>query len=830
MLEFSSRPDEADVQALGALGFEVDRHRNGTPRGFLNTIVVNANSNALNLLRASQQNPGKIPNILQKIQKIRWDGSPFRAPPPLEHTAKEIQAQDAWAASLDTGVKLRGAGVTVCGVDTGIDIFHPLFFREDGGYWNWKDNDGNGVLTPGVDTVEGLGAGEAVLQTLNSAIMEYYGNEPLFGSDDPAYQPGSDWIYADVNGSGAREFGPANGFGEADPGYGEPLFVADDVNHNGKVDVGEKLVRLMSSKVRAVRWGKKIYRRGINLIDMPDNPEAAHGTSSASVMVGGHVGLSRFVGIAPDAEIVVGVLEESGKEFALTNFCVDEGARVVLHEYAPWLGYHLDGSSPLEKYIDQTAAEGVSHINPAGNLSGSQKLYKRTIPAGVQTDVPVIVPQNSPWGTFYFMGISLLWRDIQSNVGLVLEDPLGNSMPVLGANPYDYVLADWVVGGQKFFAVREDSDRGTARVDIYLYDDSGNALPVLPGTWTLHVTEPNPTGNPGLELIAFTMDDVSGWGQGIYFPEYASEEHLIGYPGTSDHGLGVSAYTGNGYWGEEPGQRAPYSGRGHRIDGMPILWIAAPDDPIAAGYREGVPALYTIFGGTSGASPHVAGAAALVIQADPARTGVDVRDVLAKGALADAATQAVPNDDFGYGKLRIHRSLFGEEPPLGGPPSIMVNDSDVVAGVETAVPVQAAGNQSDAIVIDVDWNYDGVYDEVLKDAVLRHIFEEVGEAVVKVRATDTHGREGTALARLRVLMPEVPPKEDRVEYEAVGGGGCGIGGPGLGGVWAFLLGGFLGLGLRKAYFPRCQAPRTKAMSGRRMKFFKAVPAGWTRRK
>jgi hypothetical protein len=48
----------------------------------------------------------------------------------------------------------------------------------------------------------------------------------------------------------------------------------------------------------------------------------------------------------------------------------------------------------------------------------------------------------------------------------------------------------------------------------------------------------------------------------------------------------IAAYTGHGHWGAEPGLRAPYSGRGFRVDGEPILWISAPDDPITPGTRE----------------------------------------------------------------------------------------------------------------------------------------------------------------------------------------------------------------------------------------------------
>ncbi len=786
IIEFSARPSEIDLKELGQLGVEIERRRDGSPRGFVGSsgtaaLAARANFKALEIIRneldAPSENENKgLQKTLSKIKKIRLDGSPFRPPPPLDHTAKEIQASDAWWKRTGSGIPLRGEGIAVCGIDTGIDIFHPLFFKADGGYQNWADNDANGVLTPGTDTVGG-----AVLKTLNSAIMEYYGNDPLFGSDDPGYQLGSDFLYADLNGNNVRDYGPDQGFSESDPGFGEPLFVSDDVNNNGVVDAGEKLVMLGTSKVRAVRQGKKVYRRGTNLIYLPNNPEAAHGTSSASVMAGGALGFTRFVGIAPEAELVVGALEQMGMEFALTDFCIDEGARVVLHEYAPWLGYHLDGSSPMEGLIDSTVQQGISHINPAGNLSTSQKLYKQTILAGTQTDIKLEVPPDNPWGDFYFMGVSLLWRDTSTNLSFTLEDPTGYSMPVLGANPYEPMLSDWP-NGVKYYAFREDSARGTAKVDIYLYNE-GNAIGVPEGSWILHVTEPNPAGNPGLELIAFTMDDVSGWGPGIYFPEHSSEDHLIGYPGTSDHGLAVSAYTGNGFWGAEPGQRASYSGRGRRIDGVPILWIGAPDDPIAAGYREGNPALYTIFGGTSGASPHVAGAAALLIQQNPARTGADVREAIKAGALADQAVGEVPNEDFGYGKLRIYRSLFGMDPLPGGNPAISIPDSVVFVGEESAVPVEMGGNQSNEIGLEVDWDYDGIYDEALKDAVIRRVFVEEGEVLVKVRATElATGRQGAALGRITVQKaPPAPPPpvpEKKPEYEAVGGGSCGVSGAG----------------------------------------------------
>ena len=67
----------------------------------------------------------------------------------------------------------------------------------------------------------------------------------VFGSGGgSSYQTYWDWLYADLNNNGMRDFGPAAGFTESDPTYGEPLFIALDDNHNGRIEPWEKLVAL----------------------------------------------------------------------------------------------------------------------------------------------------------------------------------------------------------------------------------------------------------------------------------------------------------------------------------------------------------------------------------------------------------------------------------------------------------------------------------------------------------------------------------------------------------------------------------------------------------
>jgi subtilisin family serine protease len=764
-IHFVTPPLASDLTTLRSLGVIVARGDDGAPRGYDRFVIAELPASAVDAVAA-----------LARVEKIVLDGSPFPAPPPLDVTAAEIQATDVWRSALPDGTHLTGAGITICDIDSGIDIFHPLFFRADGGAFAWVDVDGDGLFTPGVDGIDLDGSGTpVVLKVQDSVITNFYDNDPRFDSDNPGFDISLDYLYADANGNGTRDFGPAKGFLETDPTYGERLFVADDVNHNGKLDLGEKIVALGTSKIRTVRTStNKTFRRGKDLIQTPVTEDAGHGSGASSILAGGNRGFGRLVGIAPDAELIM--TSSQGALVKMADFCVSEGSRVVLHEYAPWVGYHLDGSSPMEKLIDTTAlktgGKGVSHINPAGNLSTSRKLYKHSIAAGAETVVKIDVPASSPYGDFTFFGTSMLWRDKDRKLALTLEGPDGFSMAI----PTDGTQIQTIWQGTLTIAAALDvSDRGTSRVDIYLFGEKMPLPPIPTGTWKLHVVDSTPAGATDMPLIGYVQDELSGWGLGIAFPELSSEEHLIGYPGTADHGIAVSAYTGRDFDGDTVGERAYYSGRGHRIDGEPLLWISAPDNPISAGYATDDPDRLFIFGGTSGASPHVAGAAALLMQADPTRTGEDVKQAIKKGAFVDAATGKVPNDDFGNGKLRVYESLYGKAPPGGSAPELAIAVTTAEPGKEATVVLDAkdADEPTANLLFDLDREYDGAYEERLKAPSFPVKYDAEGTYRVKVRVTDSTGREAAALAVIEVKKATIKPPVDKPKAVEEDSGGCG---------------------------------------------------------
>ncbi|NUP06335.1 MAG: S8 family serine peptidase [Polyangiaceae bacterium] len=731
VVELDAPPTAADIARIEAAGATVVRGDSGRVLGHGRRISVEASPSAAAAL-------GGLPGV----SGVRFDGPPIRSPRPLDLTASLISADATWRSKVaDDGAFLTGSGITICDVDNGVDVSHPMFFRADGGTFQWIDDNDSGALEPDVDTID-LGDGPVPLRMLNGIVRDRRTGDPLWDTEGPTFDSTYDYIYADLNGDGKRNYGVAEGFTEAYPGYGEPMFVLDDVDDSGSLDVGEKLVLLKTSKVKAFRIDGKVYRRGENLIEAPWEDEMLHGVGSSGTMVAGQPGYSKLVGMAPDADLILATDTLGYRQVQMTNFCVDQGARVVLHEYAPWVGYHLDGSSDLEVLIDETSPEGVVHINPAGNLSTSKKLYKHTAAAGATTPISIQAPND---GASY-MGLSLLWQDTSRNLDLTLHAPTGTSFTLPLENPQGFQTE--LEPGILIAGYRQDSPRGTAMVMLYVYSEDGPPVEIPSGTYTLDVTEPAATTADPLPLIAYVQDEVSGWGLGIHFPEDSSEDHLIGWPGTADHGLAVAAFTGHPFDGAKTGERAWYSGRGTRIDGEPILWISAPDNPVVpARFGNSDDIGYMIYGGTSGASPHVAGASALVVQSNPTLTGDGVKEALRAGAVVDDDTGTVPNEDYGYGKLDVYRAIFGEAPPGGAAP-VVDNQSFSVLPGPSSVAVVATDVDGDDVVLEADRDYDGVYDETLVDGALAVDLEKDAAALVKVRATDTTGRTDEALVRV----------------------------------------------------------------------------------
>jgi hypothetical protein len=132
-------------------------------------------------------------------------------------------------------------------------------------------------------------------------------------------------------------------------------------------------------------------------------------------------------------------------------------------------------------------------------------------------------------------------------------------------------------------------------------------------------------------------------------------QHSLGIPSDARYSLTVGAAN----W--EDDSLAEYSSQGPTSDGRLKPEISAPTGVSGASYGKGG------FDGTSSSCPHVAGAAALVWQANPAFSRQDTADYLITHAL-DLGPSG-PDTGFGHGRLHLPEETSPESPTETPDPS-----------------------------------------------------------------------------------------------------------------------------------------------------------------
>ncbi|GAA2646687.1 hypothetical protein GCM10010412_009570 [Nonomuraea recticatena] len=257
----------------------------------------------------------------------------------------------------------------------------------------------------------------------------------------------------------------------------------------------------------------------------------------------------------------------------------------------------------------------------------------------------------------------------------------------------------------------------------------------------------------------------------------ASGAETVSSPGTAGTALTVAAVDENDEW-------ATFSGQGPRVGGGLKPDIAAPGVDItaarAAGTTMGTPLdeYYTAAAGTSMATPHVAGAAAILAQKHPDWTGQKLKAALMSTAKDDelsvykqgagrvdvgrAYTQQVFATttalDFGalteesgpVGRDLTYTNLGGEAVTLTLAPDLRKSDGSTVEGAltvaATTLTVPALGTATTTVTLDPKGLTLGVYTGVVTatadDVQLRTPAGAVREAPKATLTIHTLGRDG----------------------------------------------------------------------------------------
>ncbi|UCG34389.1 MAG: S8 family serine peptidase, partial [Phycisphaerales bacterium] len=415
-----------------------------------------------------------------------------------------------------------------------------------------------------------------------------------------------------------------------------------------------------------------------------------HGTSVCGIVNSGIIGTSRYVGAAPNAELLVANRVDNDYTvyipWARTN-----GADVMLYEFGGWVQEFLDGSSNLEVAIDAEAALGIVQVVPAGNLGGSDKHAQDDVAAGGSTNFTFNVPALVT--AIDWVYITALWRTTGNDVDFAVTTPgmLGVTVNLPAApgdtNWHSIVAAD----GHTIWYRREDSSRGTAKYDITI-----ERATVGLGAWTLEVINNHATDDEHVDL--YIADDQTSWAGGAVWTAFQSEDNTVTRPATADSAITVASYSTRGI-DVLAGDLSIFSPTGPRVDGQAIMDIAAPGNHDIASTiskdmdRDGIAGpdfplgSYRLFGGTSAAGPHVAAASALLLQWDSTLTHVQIKTMLQQSARTDGFTGVTPNDEWGHGKLDVLAAV--NEPPVCDANGPYAADC---AGVTTMIALDGTGS------------------------------------------------------------------------------------------------------------------------------------------
>jgi subtilisin family serine protease len=411
-----------------------------------------------------------------------------------------------------------------------------------------------------------------------------------------------------------------------------------------------------------------------------------HGTHVSGIAAGNGRGTESatykydFAGCAPEAEIVfvktnfseAGVLD--GVNWMMQKAAAASKPIAINISLGGSFGPH-DGTTTLETGLSALAGPGRILVAAAGN-ERNLGIHSEAVIAGFQAaSMKFTVPSYTPSAGTDNDEIDIDgWFPGGSTMTFTVTSPNGHSTQASTlTNPVrQSATADGTIRVTQAAAANGDRN-----VQIQIWDPDGVAP--ASGTWTVTVQNAETVTR---EVDFWTWWAVlGGYSQAVVWTTYLDGGEILTTPSTGDSLFSVAAYITKtswkdytnrtcGYTGYTVGTAAPFSSLGPRRDGVQKPEITAPGMGIASTLSANATSpiftdpcgktqdgKHTVGQGTSQSSPHVTGAAALLLQADPTLSFKAMRDILTQNTDHDSYTGAGWTPSYGSGKLNINKAI-----------------------------------------------------------------------------------------------------------------------------------------------------------------------------
>jgi subtilisin family serine protease len=395
-----------------------------------------------------------------------------------------------------------------------------------------------------------------------------------------------------------------------------------------------------------------------------DNPsQDFHGTHVCGIAAGtgepiaSSGGALRFVGMAPEADLIV-VANNRGRaqnerglgdsadtldavQYILSRAQALDRPVVINLSQGDNVGPH-DGTSLLEVgIVGLITGAGRVLVKSAGNEGQQNRHAQGVLAANATQDVRIQVPGNTR------EVMVDIWYPGADRIGLSITPPGAGAAATASIQPPSSGTVS-LSNGNSAFVDADVNDPGNGDNRTFVILQPGAGVVVQPGTWTFR-----------LDGAAIVNGAWHAWIQrnslAQFRAPFVSRASTISIPGTSRAVITAGAYVSNGAGtGAAAGTLSVFSSRGPTRDGRRAPTLAAPGEELTAAQPQGS---FGAKAGTSMAAPMITGAVALMLEVDPTQTADEIRTCLESTARTDGQTGAVPNNDWGAGKLDVRAAV-----------------------------------------------------------------------------------------------------------------------------------------------------------------------------